>query len=75
LLQLQEVTENFYNKGQRKLVFRACYDNSIPEHQRFQKATPTGLIELFVDNPSAITQFELGKYYYFDAEAKVETAA
>ena len=64
--QLQEVTENCWDKRQRKLVFNAAYDQTIPEDQRFYDATPTGRFEVLVNNPKALEQLELGRYYYFD---------
>ena len=50
----------------RTLRFEAQYDESIPEDQRFQKATPSGFCELQIDNPKALEQFELGATYYVD---------
>lgn len=50
----------------KTLKFSARYDDTIPEHKRFQKATPSGHIELNVDNPDAIVHFEPGKHYYVD---------
>lgn len=64
--QLQEVTENYWNKNAKKLVFRPSYDTSIPEDQRFATATPSGEFSMQVDNPAALAQLEIGKYYYFD---------
>jgi hypothetical protein len=51
----------------KKYIFTTQYDSTIPEDQRFCKATPTGTIEMVVDNPVAQAAFELGKDYYFDA--------
>lgn len=51
----------------KKYVFETQYDSTIPEDQRFCKATPNGTIEMVVDNPVAQAAFELGKDYYFDA--------
>ena len=48
------------------LVFSAVYDDGTPENQRFAKSTPSGSIEMAVDNPSALEQFEIGKSYYID---------
>lgn len=42
------------------------YDESIPEDQRFQKATPTGRMEMQIDNPAALEQFVPGKTFYLD---------
>ena len=51
----------------KRLVFEHQYDQNIPEDQRFEKATPTGgRVEMFIDNPAALAQFELGKQYYVD---------
>lgn len=47
-----------------KYEFRAMYDASIPEDQRFTKYTPSGSLEMFVDN-DAVT-FIPGQYYYLD---------
>ncbi len=58
---------SFASWGAKKLTFQAVYDQSIPEDQRFQKATPSGQFDMTIDNPAALEQFELGKAYYFDA--------
>lgn len=42
------------------------YDTAIEEDRRFCKATPSGHMKLFVDNPTAIYALELGKYFYVD---------
>lgn len=36
------------------------------ENARFTKATPWGQIKLGIDNPDALSQFEVGKQYYVD---------
>lgn len=53
--------------GQTRFVFQTFYDSSIPEDQRFYKATPSGEIRLLVDNPKVIESYQVGKYYYFDS--------
>ena len=40
--------------------------NEDDENTFFSKATPSGRLEMFVDNEAAIKQFELGKFYYLD---------
>jgi hypothetical protein len=59
-----------YGHGQGapvKIVrFDCIYDNSVPEDQRFQKATPSGFIEMQIDNESALAQLHPGKSYYVD---------
>ncbi len=51
----------------KTLKFQALYDDSIPEDRRFAAATPTGTLEMTVDNPSALERFKLGEYYYLDS--------
>jgi hypothetical protein len=68
-LKLIEDTSSSWQKGQpaqRTLKFTAVYDASIPEDQRFQKATPSASATFLIDNPAALAQFELGDDYYFD---------
>jgi hypothetical protein len=40
------------------------YDESIPEDQRYAKATPSGTLTITVDNPAVV--FEPGASYYLD---------
>ncbi len=68
-LKLREIRESKWSKeGQatKTLRFDAVYDSTIPEDQRFQVATPSGHIELQIDNPVAVAQFELWQDYYVD---------
>lgn len=67
--QLAEITSTMGTA--KRLKFSAVYDQTIPEDQRFQKATPWGQFEMVVDNPAALEQFVLGKSYYFDATPAV----
>jgi hypothetical protein len=62
-LTLTAVIETMYGKSVR---FSAQYDSSIPEDQRFQKATPSASAEFQIDNPAALEQFKLGDAYYVD---------
>lgn len=48
----------------RSYEFTAMYDPTVPEDQRYAKATPTGQLTIAVDNP-AVT-FVPGKFYYLD---------
>ena len=53
--------------GEGSSVKLMCiYDNSIPEDQRFCKATPNGTIEMWINNPVALEQFIPGKAFYVD---------
>lgn len=59
----EEVKSAWLGEAARKVVFEAVYDLEIPEDRRFYKATPTGRLEMTVDNP---TLFEVGQHYYLD---------
>jgi hypothetical protein len=63
---LDNVTSHSWHPIARTLKFSAQYDTSIPEDQRFQESTPSGVFEMMCTNPSALAKFELGKQYYFD---------
>ena len=64
--QLTNITHNHWNAESKTLRFMTIYDASIEEDKKFAKATPTGTIEMQVDNPAALAKFEIGKYYYVD---------
>ena len=57
-------TKHYYSDDARTIKLQAMYDPDVPEDQSYAKATPTGTIEMLVDNPAA--KFELGEYYYAD---------
>lgn len=63
---LQSITRHAYGGEGRELVFTAQYDPDLPEDQAYSKATPTAKITMTVDNPEALSQFELGKTIYVD---------
>lgn len=51
-----------------EFTFTPHYDPSIPEDQRFNKASPSGQMVLRVDNP-AVVEFwapRVGKQFYLD---------
>jgi hypothetical protein len=47
------------------------WDDGIEENARFAKATPSGAIQLWVDNPPAREFFTLGRFLYVDFTASV----
>lgn len=57
-------TRHSYNPESRTYRFGAIYDPHLPEDQRFAKATPSGTVEIVVDNPAV--HYTLGQDYYFD---------
>jgi hypothetical protein len=63
--QCQTETRNAYGQeGARTYKFQAAYDPDVPEDQRYSKYTPSGWLEITVDNPNV--EFKLGAYYYLD---------
>jgi hypothetical protein len=62
---LMSETRTAYNTEQRLLTFQPMYDpDLIAEDRSFAKATPSGKLEIHVDNPNA--GFVLGQDYYLD---------
>ncbi len=52
--------------GTKKVMFSACYDPSIPEHKKFQQASPSASFDLVIDNPAVTENLVIGGYYYVD---------
>jgi hypothetical protein len=50
----------------RKVKLYAQHDDGQPENTRYAKATPTGTIEMTIDNPPAAEVFAPGKVFYVD---------
>lgn len=65
-VKLGSITRHAGPAGAKTLKFYAEYDTSIPEDQRFAKATPSASFEMYVDNPALEKKFQLGEYYYVD---------
>lgn len=40
--------------------------DEVEENQRFHKYTPSGKLEMFIDNPAAAEKLVLGQAYYVD---------
>ena len=62
-----EVHPNWMHKGEKTHVVKltAVGDDGTAENKRFAAATPSGSIEMTVDNPQAQV-FEPGKEYFVD---------
>jgi len=60
------VTEDVYNAAARTIKLAPQYDQSIPEDRRFAQATPTGEMSIYVNNPAAVEELKIGKYFYLD---------
>lgn len=61
-----EVAQMSYSSTARRIVLQPEYDSSIPEDQKYAQATPSGRIEMTVDNPPAAEQLALGQTFYVD---------
>jgi hypothetical protein len=53
-----------HNKDARRYTFTPVSDSNTPENAAFTKYTPSGSLEILVDNPAV--SFTPGKYYYVD---------
>lgn len=62
----QVTSINQHSWGGKVFGLTAVYDDGIEENKRFAKATPSGSMEMQIDNPPAAEFFELGKSYYLD---------
>lgn len=51
--------------SQKTLEFRAVGDNN-PENSQFAKATPSGTLQIVVENESAAEYFTPGEEYFLD---------
>lgn len=63
---VSSLTKHHYNAGLTGVKLTCEYDPSIPEDQRFYDATPSGSIEMNVNNPAALAQLTLGAKFYVD---------
>ena len=52
--------------SQKKIVLEPQYDQKLAEDVSFQKATPSGRMEMQIDNPTAIERMPLGQAFYVD---------
>lgn len=48
----------------KRVVFEPRYDQNIPEDQRFYKATPSGRVDIIVDNPQMLDELKVGDTVY-----------
>ena len=53
-------------EGSAEITFGAEYDPTIAEDKKYAQATPSGSITMYVDNPKAVEQLTIGKYFYVD---------
>lgn len=60
--QVTKVAKTLY--GATEVTLTPQYDQNIDEDRRFAKATPSGTIQLLIDNPPAADQLGIGKFFY-----------
>lgn len=51
---------------QKSITLEPVYDSQIAEDVSFSKATPSGRIEMQIDNPDAISAMPVGTVFYVD---------
>lgn len=63
-----EIVNRQFSPGysQKTIVLQPEYDQKIAEDVSFQKATPTGRMEMQIDNPDAIAAMPVGAKFYVD---------
>lgn len=71
-----KIAETAYG-GAKEVTLQPEYDTNIEEDRRYCKATPSGQITMYIDNPPAVEYLKLGEYFYVDFTAvpKKENAA
>jgi hypothetical protein len=55
-----------YPQLQRTIILKPQYDQKLAEDVSFCKATPSGKIEMQIDNPLAIERMPVGQVFYVD---------
>lgn len=60
------VTEVTPHGTGQTVVLTPQHDTSIPEEQRFSQATPSGRLELQVENAFMVAALSLGQEFYID---------
>lgn len=66
-MRLEEIHQLYWSSTARRYVFSPVCADEVPENQRFHRYTPSGRLELVVDNPDVHASYQLGKHYYFDS--------
>lgn len=50
----------------KRIVFETRYDSTIAEDQAFTKYTPSGRMDVIIDNPAVSDQLQVGDHVYID---------
>jgi hypothetical protein len=63
--QVQTITRNSWNPDAAAVRLNAVTTGS-KENETWAKYTPSGTIEMYIENPDAIQEFALGKSFYLE---------
>ena len=55
--------------GAKRVVLETRYDSTVAEDRAFTKYTPSGRLDVIIDNPSVIEQLVVGAFVYIDISA------
>jgi len=50
----------------KRVVFETRYDNTVTEDQAFTKYTPSGRLDVIIDNPAVTSALAVGDFVYVD---------
>jgi hypothetical protein len=64
--QVTSIASVAWSPSMKVVKLSAVSTDETPENQRFHKYTPSGTIEISIDNPPAAEQFILGQSLYVD---------
>lgn len=64
--QVMSITRYAQFSGAKIEMAPVCSEDPDHPNKAFWQATPNGKIEMQINNPSAIQQFEIGKEYYVE---------
>ena len=71
--QVTKIAKTSY--GSTEITLTPNYDSSIPEDRKYAKSTPSGTIQLSVDNPPAVEYLALGEFVYVDFTKVTDVSA
>lgn len=64
---VEKVVQHAYNPAGREITMTAAYGTE-GENASWSKATPSGTLNMIIDNPDAAVQFSAGDYVYLTLE-------
>ena len=71
---VDSITRFAYSKGATVMFSPVYSDDPASENRAFWTATPSGRIEMAINNPASADVFELGREYYVDFTATAPVA-